>query len=68
MGEEEFRATVRQTAGKFKSLVQDNKVMLFSATYCSYCTVAKVFPFCLKCIQLSLHVTSRGERVTILVW
>jgi hypothetical protein len=43
MGEEEFRATVRQTAGKFKSLVQDNKVMLFSATYCSYCTVAKVF-------------------------
>lgn len=41
MNEDEFREAVRAAAGKFKSLVQENKVMIFSATYCSYCTVAK---------------------------
>merc|ERR1719470_386401 len=39
---EEFKAEVRKAANDFKNLVQGNKVMIFSATYCSYCTVAKV--------------------------
>ena len=39
---EEFKAEVRKAANDFKNLVQRNKVMMFSATYCSYCTVAKV--------------------------
>jgi len=38
---EEFKAEVRKAANDFKNLVQGNKVMMFSATYCSYCTVAK---------------------------
>ena len=40
--EEKFKEEVRKAAGQFKSLVQGNKVMMFSATYCSYCSVAKV--------------------------
>ena len=40
--EEKFQEEVRKAAGQFKSLVQGNKVMMFSATYCSYCSVAKV--------------------------
>merc|ERR1712001_317115 len=32
---------VRKSAENFKNLVMRNKVMIFSATYCSYCTVAK---------------------------
>lgn len=40
--EETFKDDVRKAAGQFKNLVQGNKVMIFSATYCSYCTVAKV--------------------------
>mgnify|MGYP001204935909 CR=1 FL=1 len=39
---EEFKEEVRKAANDFKNLVQLNKVMIFSATYCSYCTVAKV--------------------------
>jgi len=41
LSEEEFKAQVRSAAEKFKSLVQENNVMIFSATYCSYCDVAK---------------------------
>ena len=40
--DEKFKEEVRKTANDFKNLVQLNKVMIFSATYCSYCTVAKV--------------------------
>ena len=40
--QEKFREDVRQSAENFKNLVMRNKVMIFSATYCSYCTVAKV--------------------------
>merc|ERR1712062_280051 len=39
--QEKFREDVRQSAENFKNLVMRNKVMIFSATYCSYCTVAK---------------------------
>eukprot|EP00088_Acartia_fossae_P017999 TRINITY_DN20325_c0_g1_i1.p1 TRINITY_DN20325_c0_g1~~TRINITY_DN20325_c0_g1_i1.p1 ORF type:complete len:147 (-),score=25.52 TRINITY_DN20325_c0_g1_i1:30-470(-) len=39
--EDEFKRKVRASASKFKELVTENKVMIFSATYCSYCTVAK---------------------------
>ena len=39
--EEKFKEEVRTAAGQFKNLVQGNKVMMFSATYCTYCTVAK---------------------------
>ena len=38
---EKFKQDVRNAANKFKTLVQDNKVLIFSATYCSYCNVAK---------------------------
>ena len=41
-GEEKFKEDVRKSADNFKNLVMRNKVMIFSATYCSYCTVAKV--------------------------
>lgn len=40
--QEEFKAAVRASAARFKEMVEENKVMIFSATYCSYCTVAKV--------------------------
>ena len=40
--EEKFKEEVRKSAENFKNLVMRNKVMIFSATYCSYCTVAKV--------------------------
>ena len=40
--EEKFKEDVRKSADNFKNLVMRNKVMIFSATYCSYCTVAKV--------------------------
>ena len=40
--EERFKEEVRKSAENFKNLVMRNKVMMFSATYCSYCTVAKV--------------------------
>lgn len=40
--DQQFRDDVRKSAENFKSLVLNNKVMIFSATYCSYCTVAKV--------------------------
>ena len=40
--EERFKEDVRKSADNFKNLVMRNKVMIFSATYCSYCTVAKV--------------------------
>ena len=39
---ETFQNEVRRSAENFKNLVMNNKVMIFSATYCSYCTVAKV--------------------------
>merc|ERR1719384_968483 len=39
--EEKFKEEVRKSADNFKNLVMRNKVMIFSATYCSYCTVAK---------------------------
>ena len=39
---EEFKLEVRKSAENFKNLVMNNKIMIFSATYCSYCTVAKV--------------------------
>merc|ERR1712213_181144 len=39
--DQQFRDDVRKSAENFKSLVLNNKVMIFSATYCSYCTVAK---------------------------
>ena len=42
MNQEEFKIKVRESADKFKDMVQKNRVMIFSATYCSYCTVAKV--------------------------
>ena len=42
--EEKFKEDVRKSADNFKNLVMRNKVMIFSATYCSYCTVAKVGP------------------------
>ena len=42
--EERFKEEVRKSAENFKNLVMRNKVMIFSATYCSYCTVAKVSP------------------------
>ena len=42
LSQDEFRETVRAAASKFRNLFQENKVMLFSTTYCSYCTVAKV--------------------------
>jgi len=41
LSEDEFKAQVRDSADRFKSMVQSNKVMMISATYCSYCTVAK---------------------------
>eukprot|EP00092_Neocalanus_flemingeri_P021411 GFUD01023214.1.p2 GENE.GFUD01023214.1~~GFUD01023214.1.p2 ORF type:complete len:156 (+),score=61.23 GFUD01023214.1:52-519(+) len=41
MKDETFKEEVRKSAQGFKNLVQRNKVMIFSATYCSYCTVAK---------------------------
>ena len=37
--EEKFKEDVRKAAAQFKNLVNGNKVMIFSATYCSYCTV-----------------------------
>ena len=40
--EERFKEEGRKSAENFKNLVMRNKVMMFSATYCSYCTVAKV--------------------------
>ena len=40
--DDKFKEEVRKAANDFKNLVQLNKVMIFSATYCSYCTVAKV--------------------------
>ena len=40
--DEKFKEDVRKSAENFKNLVMRNKVMIFSATYCSYCTVAKV--------------------------
>ena len=40
--EEQFKTEVRKSAENFKNLVMNNKIMMFSATYCSYCTVAKV--------------------------
>jgi len=40
--DEKFKEEVRKSAQGFKNLVENNKVMIFSATYCSYCTVAKV--------------------------
>ena len=40
--DEKFKEDVRKSAENFKNLVMKNKVMIFSATYCSYCTVAKV--------------------------
>ena len=40
--EAKFKEEVRRSANNFKNLVMNNKVMIFSATYCSYCTVAKV--------------------------
>ena len=39
--EEAFKEEVRKAAGQFKNLVQGNKVMIFSASYCGFCTVAK---------------------------
>eukprot|EP00088_Acartia_fossae_P022305 TRINITY_DN2354_c0_g1_i16.p1 TRINITY_DN2354_c0_g1~~TRINITY_DN2354_c0_g1_i16.p1 ORF type:complete len:151 (-),score=29.45 TRINITY_DN2354_c0_g1_i16:552-1004(-) len=39
--EDDFKAQVRDSAQRFKQMVQGNKVMIFSATYCTYCTVAK---------------------------
>jgi len=39
--DDQFRDEVRRSAENFKNLVMNNKVMIFSATYCSYCTVAK---------------------------
>jgi len=39
--DEKFKEDVRKSANDFKNLVQRNKVMMFSATYCSHCTVAK---------------------------
>merc|ERR1712012_58566 len=39
--DQQFRDDVRKSAENFKSLVLNNKVMIFSATYCSYCTVVK---------------------------
>jgi hypothetical protein len=50
LSEEQFKETVRAAANKFKNLVKENKVMLFSATYCSYCTVAKVRKYFLNSI------------------
>jgi len=41
LSEEEFKAEVRDSAARFKAMVTANKVMMISATYCSYCTVAK---------------------------
>merc|ERR1712025_477191 len=38
--QERFKEEVRKSAENFKNLVMRNKVMMFSATYCS-CTVAK---------------------------
>merc|ERR1712018_394556 len=46
--EENFKEEVRKSAENFKNLVMRNKVMIFSATYCSYCTVAKVANFVLS--------------------
>merc|ERR1711936_1271218 len=40
--QERFKEEVRKSAENFKNLVMRNKVMMFSATYYSYCTVAKV--------------------------
>ena len=40
--DEQFKTEVRKSAENFKNLVMNNKIMMFSATYCSYCTVAKV--------------------------
>merc|ERR1712228_450472 len=39
--EDKFKDEVRRSANNFKNLILNNKVMIFSATYCSYCTVAK---------------------------
>jgi len=39
--EENFKIQVRTAAEKFQNIVHNNKVAIFSATYCSYCTVAK---------------------------
>ena len=39
--EEAFKEEVRKAAGQFKNLVQGNKVMIFSASYCGFCTVAR---------------------------
>ena len=40
--DEQFKNEVRKSAENFKNLVMNNKIMMFSATYCSYCNVAKV--------------------------
>ena len=50
--DEKFKADVRKAANDFKNLVQGNKIMIFSATYCTYCTVAKV----INNILLSLNI------------
>jgi len=41
LSEEQFKTQVRGAAAQFKNLLETNKVMIFSATYCSYCDVAK---------------------------
>ena len=46
--DEQFKTEVRKSAENFKNLVMNNKIMMFSATYCSYCTVAKV-KRCMSC-------------------
>jgi len=36
-----FQEDMQRATGRFQDLVQENKVMMFSSTNCSYCDIAK---------------------------
>ena len=59
--DEQFKTEVRKSAENFKNLVMNNKIMMFSATYCSYCTVAKVKIF-MSCGLIMLKVFTFTEN------
>merc|ERR1712025_667632 len=59
--EDKFKEDVRRSAETFKNLVQGNKVMMFSATYCSYCDLAKGTFENIGTEFMSYEVDKKGE-------
>ena len=60
--DEKFKEDVRKSANDFKNLVQRNKVMMFSATYCSHCTVAKVRNISIKLYKTIVAFVENSGR------